>query len=124
MQTHDKYGGICGKCYRKQPADKKKVFARILPTKKTKVNVLRRDFGGALDGQCFVCGDMLLHENIEFGHIIPSSKGGSVEEDNLHIICRSCNSEMSDENLYEFMKRKYIYRYNLALSENKILFIG
>lgn len=37
-----------------------------------------------------------------YGHIIPESKGGKMEEDNLRIVCHRCNIEMGTQNMYDF----------------------
>lgn len=39
-------------------------------------------------GKCVECGAM---EELEFDHMIPYSKGGSSEPENLRILCRPCN---------------------------------
>ena len=43
--------------------------------------------------------------NFECGHIIPESKGGKTQCDNLKPICRTCNASMGTENMTEFIKR-------------------
>ena len=37
---------------------------------------------------CVQCGDI---ENLEIDHIVPISKGGDGTEENLQVLCRSCN---------------------------------
>lgn len=44
---------------------------------------------------------------IHYGHIVPEKKGGSTTPDNLVPICPSCNSEMSAEDMRDFVKRKF-----------------
>jgi len=48
-----------------------------------KLEVKERDKG--------VCVQCQSKENIEFDHIIPVSKGGGSEIDNIQLLCRSCN---------------------------------
>lgn len=53
-----------------------------------------RDFVMARDGyQCVLCGSK---ENLTLDHIYPWSKGGPDTEDNLRVLCRSCNSAKRD----------------------------
>lgn len=49
----------------------------------TKTEVLVRD-----NHKCQSCGS---DKKLEFDHIVPVSKGGSSEADNLQLLCRSCN---------------------------------
>ena len=50
--------------------------------------VWRRD-----QGRCCQCGSQ---ENLEFDHIIPSSKGGSNTARNIQLLCESCNAKKRD----------------------------
>jgi hypothetical protein len=48
------------------------------------------------------CGYCRTHQDyvpwpLEIDHIIPKSKGGTDEQDNLWLACRSCNSFKSDQ---------------------------
>ena len=45
------------------------------------------------DGHCYYCGDQLKPwETFSIDHVIPKSKGGTDELDNLVPSCRRCNS--------------------------------
>jgi hypothetical protein len=46
------------------------------------------------DYKCKVCE---THDNITVDHIIPLSKGGTDELDNLQLLCRSCNSSKGNK---------------------------
>lgn len=51
--------------------------------------------------ECQYCGSK---EDLEVDHIIPLSKGGNNEDDNLITACHSCNKLKSDKSLKEFVK--------------------
>jgi len=55
---------------------------------KVKMRVVRRD-----NYTCQVCGKHLLDNEVEFDHIIPISKGGSSEEQNIRLTCFECNRD-------------------------------
>ena len=52
----------------------------------TIIRVARRD-----NNTCQVCGKILLDREIEIDHIIPYSRGGSSDENNLRVTCLDCN---------------------------------
>ena len=63
-----------------------------LPSRHISKDVRQRvwtDYGG----RCAECGSTLY---LEFDHIIPHSKGGSNEANNIQLLCRKCNLEKSD----------------------------
>ena len=73
-------------------------FSSRYVSNQTKMNVLVRD-----DHKCQVCSST---ENLEFDHIIPVSKGGSSEADNLQLLCRSCNRSKRAKSHDEFATLK------------------
>ena len=54
----------------------------------TIIRVVRRD-----NNTCQVCGKTLLDREIEIDHIIPFSRGGTSDENNLRVTCLKCNRE-------------------------------
>ncbi len=58
-----------------------------IPSELRKI-VFKRD-----DGKCKRCGS---DEDIHYDHIIPVSKGGSTSENNLELLCQTCNLSKSD----------------------------
>ena len=40
--------------------------------------------------KCYECGNQ---NNLQLDHIMPFSLGGNTEEDNLQVLCKSCNFE-------------------------------
>lgn len=47
-------------------------------------------------GICPICGEHFEIEQMEGDHIIPWSKGGKTEIDNLQMLCKKCNHEKSN----------------------------
>ena len=66
-------------------------------------------------GKCVHCG---ATENLQFGHIIPHSRGGSKTVSNLIIECETCNKKKGTKflptkffNLETFSKNKSIFEF-------------
>jgi len=55
-------------------------------TNPTIIRVTRRD-----NNTCQICGKILLDRDIEIDHIIPHSRGGTSDENNLRVTCLECN---------------------------------
>jgi 5-methylcytosine-specific restriction endonuclease McrA len=58
--------------------EKRKISNRL------RVAIWRRDH--------FTCQHCGTHDNLVVDHIVPESKGGTLEESNLQTLCNSCNS--------------------------------
>ncbi len=91
----------------------KKLDQNNKTSKKTKISVtLKRKVWhkwiGIQIGQtkCLCCKITDIEQfNFSCGHVIPESKGGTLDVENLRPICTSCNSSMGNENMFEFMRR-------------------
>lgn len=58
--------------------------------------ILARD-----DFTCQICGEYLpLGNGAQIDHIIPVSKGGTTEPDNLQVLCQKCNRAKSNKLIY------------------------
>ena len=60
-------------------------------------------------GACAYCGDMLnpFEKNgFSYDHIAPQSSGGGHETENLHLACKSCNSQKGPKTLAQY--RQYL----------------
>ncbi|WP_200411726.1 HNH endonuclease [Virgibacillus salexigens] len=62
--------------------------------------VLKRD-----NQICRQCGQAVQDEEIEFDHIIPFSKGGSSDENNIRLLCSTCNRKRSNNFEDEYLVR-------------------
>ncbi len=58
----------------------------------TQFKVLKRE-----NQICSDCGKSVKDEDVEFDHIIPWSKGGSSDENNVRLLCRDCNRKRGNK---------------------------
>jgi 5-methylcytosine-specific restriction endonuclease McrA len=66
-------------------------------TPETQMNVLKE-----FDGKCAYCGD----NSTTFDHIIPITKGGHSEIQNIVPACASCNPSKRNKNVFEWIEAK------------------
>lgn len=70
-------------------------------SKRTRVQVLSRD-----DNKCRMCGTSADKVPLEVDHILPHSRHGTDDIDNLASLCRDCNRGKSDLYLQSMLKQK------------------
>ena len=77
--------------------------------KKDKIPKKRRDevwnkrFNNLQSGKCFTCNDDINYQKgFHCGHIKSRHNGGSVNVDNLEIVCSTCNLNMSTMNMMDY----------------------
>jgi hypothetical protein len=66
----------------------KEISPRYIPSE-VRIIVWERD-----EGRCKNCG---TNENLEFDHIVPVTKGGSNSENNIELLCKSCNLKKTNK---------------------------
>lgn len=69
-----------------------------------------RLFNGALHKAkpCCFCRRSLAFEVATLEHVVPLSKGGSWEIENLRISCKCCNSDRANEDFSVYKKKKMV----------------
>lgn len=52
----------------------------------------KNELFGRQEGKCAGCGVLFPFRNMTVDHIVPKSKGGQDNEENLQLLCGACNS--------------------------------
>lgn len=77
-------------------------ISRNIP-RSTTIKVTKRD--GMV---CQLCGKNLLIGEKQFDHIIPWSKGGSFDENNIRLLCEECNKKRSNNFEKEMLVNSFL----------------
>ena len=87
------YGHDCPVFYCAEPLTETKELRNISRSisRPVQFRVLKRE-----NQICSECGKSVKDEDVEFDHIIPWSKGGSSNENNIRLLCRTCNRKRSN----------------------------
>jgi hypothetical protein len=104
--------------YEKERKIKKKSTKRKTIPKALRNKVWTEYNGETYKGQCFCCSREIDNQNFECGHVDSVDKGGLNTLDNLRPICKSCNTSMKTENMFEFMD-KYGFRKSIKCIDCK-----
>lgn len=75
---------------------------------------------------CYYCSETIKDKNnITVDHLIPKSKGGSSEDDNLVIACRRCNNKKGsmDEDQYKLQLKQKKEIYKIPIYDIKIPYL-
>lgn len=88
----------------KRKPRKKKTIPKVL-----KNHVWNKYIGETIGKtECLCCKTNNIYQNnFEAGHVIPESKNGKTELDNLRPICKQCNLSMGNKNMDDFIKEYY-----------------
>jgi 5-methylcytosine-specific restriction endonuclease McrA len=70
--------------------------------KALKTAIWNRDFPNIKQGKCYTCERIVYDDDFQAAHIIPESKGGTIDIDNLKVSCKACNTSCGTKNLHEF----------------------
>jgi hypothetical protein len=93
-KTCSVFGHFCPVFFVNEPLTETKTRRKIDRniSREVMLRVVRRD-----NNQCQICEKFLMDNKIEFDHIIPISKGGSSEENNVQVVCFDCNRHKSNK---------------------------
>lgn len=69
-------------------------------------------------GRCGICGKFIPLNEFTIDHIIPISKGGTYDYDNLQCCCFKCNQLKSNETPDDFYEKMFIALINHAKQQN------
>ena len=69
-------------------------------------------------GRCGICGEFIPLNEFTINHIVPISKGGTYDYDNLQCCCFKCNQLKSNEMHDDFYGKMFIALINHAKQQN------
>lgn len=69
-------------------------------------------------GRCGICGEFIPLNEFTIDHIVPISKGGTYDYDNLQCCCFKCNQLKSNEMPDDFYEKMFIALINHAKQQN------
>ena len=69
-------------------------------------------------GRCGICGEFIPLNEFTIDHIVPISKGGTYDYDNLQCCCFKCNQLKSNEMPDDFYGKMFIALINHAKQQN------
>ena len=84
--------------------------------------IWKRRLGDNIEGTCICCQKEIdaITRGHEIGHIEPVSRGGTNEWNNIIPICKTCNSNMADKHMDEWMQTKYPTNYPRYITEKNM----
>jgi hypothetical protein len=75
---------------------------RIHIPKRIRLSVWNKRWDGQMNGTCRCCKEPVTFSSFHVGHIIALSRGGDNSENNLDVICSTCNLDMGVMNMNEY----------------------
>lgn len=84
----------------------------------TQFRVLKRE-----NQICSDCGNAVKDEDIEFDHVIPWSKGGSSDENNIRLLCMKCNRKKGNKFEEQYLIQNFNDHFSEPDTENTIHFL-
>ena len=77
---------------------------RVLPHKQLpKAHTYKPEIYGKQEGKCVGCNYSIPFRNITIDHIVPISKGGTDQKENIQLLCNACNSTKGARSQSEFI---------------------
>jgi hypothetical protein len=107
--TLEKNNGLCARCFRNLTTPD---YSKAPIPKSLRDEVWLRDIGNKFFGNCFVCNVSIKYSEYSCGHIVSEKLGGKMIKENMKVLCKSCNSKMGTENLFDYKARKFPKRCN------------
>ena len=68
-----------------------------------KAHTYKHEIYGKQEGKCVGCNYSIPFRNITIDHIVPISKGGTDQKENLQLLCNACNSTKGARSQSEFI---------------------